>query len=64
MFEFIDTPNPNAKKIILNHNYEIAVYLNTEIISDDNVLKIFNHPSIENILLYSVFSASVNFPRT
>ena len=49
MFEFIDTPNPNAKKIILNHNFEIAVYLNAEKISDDDVLKIYNHPNIENI---------------
>ena len=28
--EFIDTPNPNAKKIIVEHNYEISVYLDRE----------------------------------
>ena len=26
----IDTPNPNAKKILVNHEYEIAVYINKE----------------------------------
>jgi hypothetical protein len=25
--ELIDTPNPNAKKIIIEHNYEIATYI-------------------------------------
>ena len=34
MFEFIDTPNPNAKKIMLEHSFEIAIYL------DKNLLKI------------------------
>ena len=28
--EFIDTPNPNAKKIVLEHSYETSVYLNRE----------------------------------
>ena len=26
----IDTPNPNAKKILLDHDYEIAVYISKE----------------------------------
>ena len=26
----IDTPNPNAKKILVEHDYEIAVYINKE----------------------------------
>ena len=26
--ELIDTPNPNAKKILIEHNYEIATYIN------------------------------------
>ena len=25
--ELIDTPNPNAKKILVDHNYEIATYI-------------------------------------
>ena len=28
--ELIDTPNPNAKKILVEHNYEIAVYINKD----------------------------------
>ena len=26
----IDTPNPNAKKILVDHSYEIAKYINNE----------------------------------
>ena len=26
--ELIDTPNPNAKKILVDHDYEIAIYIN------------------------------------
>ena len=26
----IDTPNPNAKKILVEHNYEIAIYINKD----------------------------------
>jgi len=28
--ELIDTPNPNAKKILIEHNYEVATYINKE----------------------------------
>ena len=28
--ELIDTPNPNAKKILIEHKYEIATYINKE----------------------------------
>ena len=28
--ELIDTPNPNAKKILIEHNYEVATYINNE----------------------------------
>tara|TARA_A100001234_G_scaffold44045_1_gene36393 strand:+ start:167 stop:409 length:243 start_codon:yes stop_codon:yes gene_type:complete len=28
--ELIDTPNPNAKKIIINHDYEVAIYINQD----------------------------------
>ena len=28
--DLIDTPNPNAKKILVDHNYEIATYINKE----------------------------------
>ncbi len=26
--DLIDTPNPNAKKILVDHNYEVAQYIN------------------------------------
>ena len=29
--ELIDTPNPNAKKILVNHDYEIATYIKFKI---------------------------------
>ena len=28
--ELIDTPNPSAKKILVEHNYEVATYINKE----------------------------------
>ena len=28
--ELIDTPNPNAKKILVDHNYEVATSINKE----------------------------------
>ena len=28
--ELIDTPNPNAKKILIDHDYEIATYINQD----------------------------------
>jgi len=34
--DLIDTPNPNAKKIIIDHEFEISQYLNSENIKDDD----------------------------
>ena len=28
--ELIDTPNPNAKKILVDHDYEVATYINQD----------------------------------
>jgi len=33
--ELIDTPNPNAKKILINHTFSISEYLNKENINQD-----------------------------
>ena len=49
MFEFTDTPNPNAKKIVTQHDYELSIYLSKELIKDDHLLDLLNHPSVENI---------------
>tara|TARA_B000000565_G_scaffold234515_1_gene194943 strand:- start:924 stop:1166 length:243 start_codon:yes stop_codon:yes gene_type:complete len=29
--EFLDTPNPNAKKILVDHDFETSIYLNEDI---------------------------------
>ena len=52
--ELIDTPNPNAKKILVDHDYEIATYINQgsddvegvarELIGIDGVASIFTGP--------------------
>ena len=56
--EFIDTPNPNAKKIVVEHNYEISIYLNVEesyspeinyLLSHDGVKSIFTGPNFLTI---------------
>ena len=49
MFDFIDTPNPNAKKIILEHSFEIATYLDEKQAKDSNLNDLFFHPDVENI---------------
>ena len=49
MFEFIDTPNPNAKKIMVEHNFKISIYLDAESIEDKNLKALFNHHDVENI---------------
>ena len=38
--DLIDTPNPNAKKIMVDHNYEIAIYINKENIQAGGVAKL------------------------
>ena len=53
--ELIDTPNPNAKKVIVNHGYEIAINIvkgNSDIkgvakdlIEVDGVASIFTGPN-------------------
>ena len=37
--ELIDTPNPNAKKILVDHNYEVATYINKESEGVDGIAK-------------------------
>jgi len=52
--ELVDTPNPNAKKIIIDHDYEIATYINKDesdikglgkiLIGIDGIASIFTGP--------------------
>ncbi len=35
--DLIDTPNPNAKKILIDHDYEIATYINKETVDDGGI---------------------------
>jgi len=37
--QLIDTPNPNAKKLNYNHNFEIATYLNIENTNNNSLVK-------------------------
>ena len=37
--DLIDTPNPNAKKILIEHDYEVAIYINKESQNVDGVAK-------------------------
>jgi len=57
--DLIDTPNPNAKKIIIQHNYEVAIYLDEEskvegdkiwtLLEVEGVEKIFTGPNFITI---------------
>ena len=37
--DLIDTPNPNAKKILIEHDYEIAIYINKDSQEVDGIAK-------------------------
>ena len=57
--DLIDTPNPNAKKVLIEHDYEIATYINKEsenikgvakdLIEVDGILSIFTGPGFLTI---------------
>jgi hypothetical protein len=48
--DFLDTPNPNAKKIELNHNFEISKNITEEEVkSVPEILTQLNINRIENI---------------
>ena len=48
--EFIDRPNRNSKKIFINHNYELAEYLDIENGNHISFVKyLLNHKDIKNI---------------
>ena len=38
--ELIDTPNPNAKKILIDHEYEIATYINQDSSDAEGLAKV------------------------
>ena len=53
--ELIDTPNPNAKKVMINHDYEIAINIEKgnsdtkgvakDLIEVEGVISIFTGPN-------------------
>ena len=45
----VDTPNPNAKKIIIDHSYEMSTYLTEEMLIDEILIKLFSHADIVNL---------------
>mgnify|MGYP001223487522 CR=1 FL=1 len=57
--ELIDTPNPNAKKILVDHEYEIATYIDQDsrnieglaknLVGIDGVASIFTGPGFLTI---------------
>ena len=57
--DLIDTPNPNAKKVLIEHDYEIAIYIKKEseniigvakdLIEIDGILSIFTGPGFLTI---------------
>jgi len=57
--DLIDTPNPNAKKVLIEHDYEIATYIKKEseniigvakdLIEIDGILSIFTGPGFLTI---------------
>lgn len=47
---FQDTPNPNAKKVVMDHSYDVSIYLSEKEVSVNSDLKFFlDHKGIKNI---------------
>ena len=46
---FEDTPNPNAKKIVVDHDYEVGIYLDKNKQHDDFILVLLKNEYIQNI---------------
>jgi|TARA_B100000902_G_C26971567_1_gene745648 hypothetical protein len=47
---FQDTPNPNAKKIEIDHAFEVSTNLSNKDVSEDSELNFFvNHEGIKNL---------------
>ena len=47
---FQDTPNPNAKKIEINHTFEVSINLSEKDVSENSQLRFFiNHEGIKNV---------------
>ena len=50
--ELIDTPNPNAKKIMINHTYEPGVYLDIDNTNQNSMeFLILNLNSVESLFV-------------
>ena len=48
--DLIDTPNPNAKKIIIQHKYEVAIYLDEDNKDEsDKIWKLLEVKGVEKI---------------
>ena len=59
--EFIDTPNPNAKKIIVEHSYEISIYLNEEETYSPEINYLLSHDGVKSIFTGPNFLTISNF---
>ena len=46
---FEDTPNPNAKKIVVDHDYEVGIYLDKNKQHDDFIQVLLKNEHIQNI---------------
>ena len=46
---FEDTPNPNAKKIVIDHDYEVGIYLDKNQQHDSFIQDLLNNENIQNI---------------
>lgn len=46
---FEDTPNPNAKKIVVDHDYEVGIYLDKNKQHDDFIQVLLKNEYIQNI---------------
>ena len=47
--KFEDTPNPNAKKIVLDHSFEVGIYLEDAKADEMFIKNLLDNPNVKSI---------------
>ena len=47
--KFEDTPNPNAKKIVVDHPFEVGIYLEDTKTDEVFIINLLNNPNVKSI---------------
>ena len=63
--KFLDTPNPNAKKVLIDHKIELSIYLDkSQTVENPQILKLLEIDNIESIFTGPGFITITKFPES